>query len=263
MAPVRRYGSSVKSEDHESRRRVRGRETLREVLVVVASILIAFSLDAWWDGLVERGQLRGQLEAVIAELEAGRGELNDAVRSHRLYGGAAGALHEQLRSLDPDAPAEVPDTLVGSLFSHFTMDVSTSATISFLDAGGQSLVGDAWARRALADWPARMGDAIDDQAQLRAVVQAGYHPYMVSTFSLGSAIVAGSDMIGRGLREGLEVEVPPFRSPPATVTLRATPELLNHLSWRINDEAIRRRQMEILLSEQDSLISNLRGVLGS
>ena len=252
----------MKSEDDDSLRRVLGRETLREVLVVVASILIAFSLDAWWDGLIERRQLREQLDVVIAELEAGRGELNEAVLSHRLLGGAADALHEQLRGLAPDEPAEVPDTLVGSLFSHFTMDVSTSATISFLDGGGQPLIQDGWARRALADLPARMSDAIDDQAQLRAVVQAGYHPYMVSTSSLGNAIVAGSDMIGRSLRGSLGLEVPPFRSPPATVTLRATPELLNHLSWRINNEASRLGQMERLLSEQDSLIANLRSVLG-
>lgn len=235
---------------------------MREVLIVVSSILIAFSLDAWWDGLVQRRQLREQLSVVIAELEVGRSELLEAGSSHRLLGGAAGALHAQLvdrRAVDVVA---VPDTLVGSLFSHFTMDITTSATTAFVDAGGQSIIEDPAAREALGSWAARMRDAIDDQAQLRAVVQAGYHPYMVSTFPLGNAISAGSDMITRALRADLGLDVPDFRKPPAAVTVRATPELVNHLSWRMNNEAIRLRQMESLLEEQDSLMSTLRRVIG-
>jgi hypothetical protein len=251
----------VKTDDDEPRHRLLGRETLREVLVVVASILIAFSLDAWWSGLIERRQLREQLGIVLTELEGGQDELREAVLAHRLYGGAASAFRERLSNHGTDERVLVPDTLVGALFSHFTMDVTTSATAAFVEAGGQAIIADRLAREALGNWPARIRDAIDDQAQLRAGIQGGYHPYMISTFSLGNAFEAGSDMIVRGIRADLGLEVPPFRSPPATLTLRATPELLNHLSWRISNESVRLRQMESLVVQQDSLISALRVAL--
>lgn len=238
-----------------------GRETVREIVVVVASILIAFSLDAWWSGFVEGRQLRQQLAVVIVELEAGRAELLEGVSSHRVIGGAAAALYGHLRGRDPDEVVATADTLVGALFSYFTMDITTTATTAFIDKGGLEVIEDRAARDALSNWPAKMRDAIDDQAQLRAVVQDGYVPYMVSTFSLDGAIPAGSDMIRRAIREERGMDVPAFRSSPATVSLRAAPELLNHLSWRVNNEATRQAQMERLLAEQDSLIRILRAVL--
>ena len=238
-----------------------GRETIREIVVVVASILIAFSLDAWWDDFVERRQLREQLGVVVTELEAGRAELLEGASSHRVVGGAAAALYEHLGNRDPDEVVATADTLVGALFSYFAMDITTTATTAFVDRGGLEIIEDVAAREALSNWPAKMRDAIDDQAQLRSVVQAGYVPYMVSTFSLDGAIAAGTDMIRRGIRAERGVEVPAFRSPPATVSLNAMPELLNHLSWRINNEGTRLEQMERLLVEQDALIRTLRAVL--
>lgn len=182
--------------------------------------------------MVERRELRDQLGGVIAELEAGRAELEEAAAAHRLYGEVASALHQRLGGMDARDQVAVPDTLVGPLFSHFTMDVVTATTRAFLDAGGGAMLDDGEEGAALAAWPAKMRDAIDDQAQLRLMVQDGYHAYMVSTFSLGNAIPAGSDMIGRGLQAALGLDVRDFRSPPSSVVLRPTPELLNHLVWR-------------------------------
>jgi hypothetical protein len=243
------------------RLRLLGRESIREVVVVVASILIAFGLDAWWDGVSARRDSREQLAGVVRELEAGRAQLQEAVTSHQVLGGAADALRGLLVAGADGATVSVPDTLVGALFSHFVMDVSAAATLAFVDAGGLALFDRPELATALRNWPDEMADAMDDQAQLRAGVQSGYQSYMMSAAPLGNAIQAGSDMIGRSHRSLRGGPVPGFQNPPSDVALRATPELLNLLSWRVTMEDTRRRQMERLLEAQETLISGLQDLL--
>lgn len=255
--------TAVKNTDVQSRGGPRffGRETMREVVVVVASILIAFSLDAWWDGVTKDRELRQQLRGVVAELEAGRLQLEESVLSHTVLGSAALSLRARLREVPLGDPVSVSDTLVGALFSHFQMDVGMSATTRFIEDGGLELLERPEVASALRDWPAVMVDATDDQAQLRSGVQAGYQNYMMSAGTLGDAPRAGSDMVRRAHSAARGGEIPPFRAPPREVTLRATPELLNLLSWRIANEETRQRQMEGLLRAQDSLIVAIRAAL--
>lgn len=238
-----------------------GPETVREIAVVVTSILIAFGLDAWWDGVSDRHRLRGQLQGVVLELEAGRAQLQEAVVAHELMGGAAADLRRRVENGGSSARVAVPDTLVGVLFSHFVMDIATSATNDFVDGGGLALMDPDVAAR-LRDWPAEMADAIDDQAQLRSGVQSVYLPYMLAAGDLGNAVRAGSDMVGRAYATVRGVPVRPFRSPPRDVEITRTPELLNLLAWRVSNEETRRRQMESLLAAQNALIAELGAVLG-
>ena len=43
------------------------RDAGRDVVLIVVSIMIAFALDAWWDGLGERKAQREQVEALRSE----------------------------------------------------------------------------------------------------------------------------------------------------------------------------------------------------
>jgi hypothetical protein len=218
------------SSENRARLRLLGRESIREVVVVVASILIAFGLDAWWDGVSERRQLREQLAEVVRELEAGEAQLEEALGSHRTLGGAARLLRQQLIGSVAGATVSVSDTLVGALFSHFVIDVSTTGTTAFIDAGGLTLLDRDELARALRDWPERMADLADDEAQLRLGVQSSYQPYMMSAADLGNALQAGSDMIIRAYRTGAGEPIPEFQTPPGQITLRVTPQLVNLLS---------------------------------
>ena len=53
-----------------------------EALVITLSILVAFSIDAWWDGVQERSTDRTHLESVLRELQTTAGLLDDAIRLH-------------------------------------------------------------------------------------------------------------------------------------------------------------------------------------
>ena len=49
------------------------RPLLVEIVVIVVSIVLAFGLDAWWDGIAEGRQLREQLGSVEAEVRGNPG----------------------------------------------------------------------------------------------------------------------------------------------------------------------------------------------
>lgn len=249
------------NQERHVKARLFGRESIREVVVVVASILIAFGLDAWWDGVSERREWREQLGEVVRELELGLAQLNEARQSHLMYGGAAEALRQRLVGSGDGAVVSVPDTLVGALFSHFVMDISTTATTTFIDRGGLAVIDRPEVASALRNWPDLMADAVDDEVQLRLGVQSGYQSYMMSAAALGNALQAGSDMIVRSIRAQRGEPVPEFGITPGEISLRATPELVNLLSWRITVEGTRRSQMQGLLEVQKSLISELRRTL--
>lgn len=234
-----------------------GRETVREIVVVVASILIAFGLDAWWDGQTEKRELQDQLGGVLVELEAGRRQIAEAAMAHRMHARAAGAFRDRLVQNDAGSTVAVPDTLVGALFSWFVMDVTTTATTAFVDAGGLELLASDLGAE-LRNWPAVMADAVDDEAQLRSVVQDGYQPYMTSHVPLGDAIDAGSEMIRRAILTARGEPVPDFTAPRSSVPVRATLEMINLLSWRETNENTRARQMDALLARQEDLISGVR-----
>jgi hypothetical protein len=79
-----------------------------EFLIIVASILATFALDACWDARIESQRMLEKLQALEAELATTR-ELISAERD-RLEA-ARGAVAEILKQISPDAPLQDPDEL--------------------------------------------------------------------------------------------------------------------------------------------------------
>jgi hypothetical protein len=74
--------------------------SLREAIVVVFSILLAFALDSWWDGFQEGRQASTLAEAVVEELRANQTSLAASVERHRAI---ADAITEALRTGSTEA----------------------------------------------------------------------------------------------------------------------------------------------------------------
>lgn len=66
------------------RLRKSGFKWLRDLLLIVASILIAFSLDAWWSRSVEADRLEARADGLITELQASEEALSQYI--HDLKG---------------------------------------------------------------------------------------------------------------------------------------------------------------------------------
>lgn len=149
---------------------------LRDAALIVVSILIAFALDAWWDGRSRAAEEREALTALSAELAASRAEL-DSVMAFNV---------RQIQRIDrhlngrfnPDEEPEDLDAFSGGL----TFDPSIGAIEAIL-AGGLDRVTSLELRAAIAAWPGVLREIEVDQwimvdrynALEDALVTRGFH----------------------------------------------------------------------------------------
>ncbi len=119
----------------ESRRSVDRNRLLIEGLVIVVSILLAFTIDAWWDQQREVRDAKDQVARVVAELRANVAILEAQDQSLDYTTRAA---REFLSIMGPDAEP-VSTQEIGSMtyriFGVPTLSLSRSATQNFLSSG--------------------------------------------------------------------------------------------------------------------------------
>lgn len=227
--------------------------TAREIAIVVVSILIAFSLDAWWSAYTRRGLLVEQLQVVIEEMAATRDAIGTAIRAHETSARMAREVVRQLEGADSTGLVAVADTLVGGLLPQFTMDVSTAALSGFLESGGLVLVPGTDVRRTLREWPTEIADAQDDATYLRNFPATDLAHYLRANFD-----VARTESIGRRWllgRAGLAEPPPPEEF--GFVVLRNEIPLKNYLTARENHELSMVRTLIPLHLESSEVLAAL------
>ncbi|TFG66679.1 MAG: hypothetical protein E4H28_01175 [Gemmatimonadales bacterium] len=135
---------------------------LRDVLLIVVSIMIAFSLDAWWDGQARVAREHEALTALHAELQASRIELDSVVLHNELLVARARLLLDldrgSIEFLDRDSLV----FSYGGLNGGMTFDPSVGAIDAIL-AGGLDLVTNVQLRAAMAAWPGMLREIEVDQ----------------------------------------------------------------------------------------------------
>ncbi len=84
------------------------RPLFAEALAIIISILLAFAIDAWWDGRVEHGRSLAQLRTIETEFVEVELELQDL--EARLLG-LRRAVSELLSHIAPDSQLQTMDSL--------------------------------------------------------------------------------------------------------------------------------------------------------
>jgi hypothetical protein len=133
-----------------------------EGVTIVASILLAFAIDAWWDGRLQRAAERAAIVGLVQDFEANTELLDDALR-------ATSASMDRIWRVSTLTDAEIAATPVDSaqvyLFSLWvptTFD-SRDATLDALIASGNlDLIRDAQLRGILARWKNLVTDATEE-----------------------------------------------------------------------------------------------------
>jgi len=140
-----------------------------EAGAIVASILLAFAIDAWWDGVQERAEEREILSSLCAEFEVNQKVLARTAGIHRRI---LGAMQEIVSASEMDI--SVHDESLDSLFSqaggtpHYNPAMGAlAATIS---SGRIDLVRNIELRNRLAGWNAVVSDLILDEQTRRDFV---------------------------------------------------------------------------------------------
>jgi hypothetical protein len=203
-----------------------------EGAVIVGSILLAFTLDAWWDNREREDELRDQLAVVAREMQASRDALERALKAHDMNAGLAGHLASVLGEIQEGSEVAVSDSLIGPLFPQVTADVTTGSLDALIAAGGLELIEDVEVRRQLLEWPTRIEDLLDDEVYLRNFAAADLASYLRANFDVANAELRSVPLLIGMFGIGPPVEP----SLLGTVTLRREQQLVNLLAARESGE---------------------------
>jgi hypothetical protein len=165
---------------------------LLEGLVIVASILLAFAIDAAWDERQERAQERRLLEALEDEFAAHPPVLLDAQAVHQRFANATFALFDTLDAAGEGEVVVVSDSLLYPIMRGRTTQLAQGELEAALSSGAIDLIQNRDLRRRLAAWPGVWEDATEEE-NFGVLFQLG---------ALGESAGQASD-IGRSLVDGL------------------------------------------------------------
>jgi hypothetical protein len=132
--------------------RVQGRRLLLEALVVIASILIAFALDAWWDQRASQRTEAAHLRALQSDFEQNVSRLEQAIKREERIAEASRSLLLLANRPDASFSGDSVSNLLGQVFNSGRFDPVMGAYEAVVSSGGLAQVRDDSLRLALADF---------------------------------------------------------------------------------------------------------------
>jgi len=149
-----------------------------EAAAIVVSILLAFSIQAWWDDRNEVKLEQRLLSVLLVEFEQ-NGELLRQAREEyeRRYLAALGILE-----LIDGVPAEIDEKkfrrLVRSMITRQTFHLESGAHDGLLASGELSLIRDEILRNRLAAWPSYVAEWSEEQGFVFSFVAEALIPHL-------------------------------------------------------------------------------------
>ena len=216
-----------------------------EAAAIVISILLAFAVDAWWEGLQEAQTAHEHLEAVLSEFESNQVELPRFIDRHQRLLAAVVELSQLLDG--PVGSVEVTDTLLVWPLVNISFDAQRGALNSLLASDGLRLIRNTELRAALAGWPTELDDAAENEElqtlETRPRVTDSLTP-QVSVFRILSSFRANGPMMSSG-----------------TVRVRREMELRGRLEATAVHSINAISEYEPLLARGDSITDMIRSEL--
>jgi len=140
---------------------------LLELVAVVGGILIAFSLDAWWDDRAEARWEVTQLHALHDEFSRNLGEFEAIQLSHERQARHVLRMLAEVAGAEPGTPMPFRDSVLADLVGWRTTDVSSGTLDALLASGRLTAMRNPDLRRMLAEWPAELHDGLEDEELAR------------------------------------------------------------------------------------------------
>jgi hypothetical protein len=168
--------------------RIHWRRILVESAAVILSILLAFSIDAWWDGHRERLHERELLAGLLTDFEASRPDLVHRLSLARRMADGTTRFLELTDGQTGTARIEVPDSLVLALLGGPTYEPATNTLDAAVASGEIELVRNDELREELARWRRILSDTGEDEREVRRITneqivpllsrETNLHPYL-------------------------------------------------------------------------------------
>lgn len=165
-----------------------------EGVVIVSSILLAFSIDAWWDGVQDRSDERLVLEALQVEFADNLEDLRAVHQVHVEYAAELSQLVNLMASVPDGRSIQVADSLLQPLISFRTADPAMGALTTLLASGRIDLIRNQPLQQALAGWPAQLEDTAEDETLVRDFVHSQLISGLIGDIDLGPLLAAWSSL---------------------------------------------------------------------
>ena len=136
---------------------------VRDVFLIVLSILIAFGLDAWWSSRQERARVGEALASVLSELELNRIQLDSVLVRNR---DSVASVRRMLARAAEGSDGASVELVTGVVF-----DPSTGALEALLMSGELGQVEPSELRNALAAWPGVLSELDADSQNWLDVIR--------------------------------------------------------------------------------------------
>jgi len=203
---------------------------LIELVIVVAGILIAFSLDAWWDGQAEIRWEVTQLHALHDEFTRNLEEFQEVQLDHERHVRHVFTMLTEVSEARPGAAIGFPDSVIKDLVGWRTTDASSGTLDALLASGRLGSLRNPELRKLLAEWPAELHDGLEDEELARDFLVYAMAPRLAGEGVMFRAYRAhlGSGSLPEILDLGQDVEV---RASVALQDLLA--ERLRHLQYNV------------------------------
>jgi hypothetical protein len=228
---------------------------LAEGAAIVLSILLAFSIDAWWDGRREYRREQALLAGLLEDFRSSRPDLESRLAlARRMAQGTSGFL-QMVSGGVPGETLTVPDALILATLGGPTYEPSTNTLDAALAAGEIELLSDQALRSELATWRRTLSDTREDELEVRRVTNEQLVPLLARSIDVGpyfDEVLAwsGGDPHGAGRL----IEAGPDGL-PGSATVAASNELAGAL-------ALRKFYVEFAAADLEELLSSLDRSVG-
>lgn len=226
-----------------------------EATVIVASILLAFAIDAWWEERGERNAEVVLLERLRADYIEIQSALNLVESEHREARDACISFMNMPDGASVPATSE-GDRMVAVVFlASRTFNPGSGAVVSFHSGEGARLVRNQSLADKLLAWSGLVEELQEEEANLQKGVAERWTPYIASRVNVGPYVFAFGDLM---LGIPSQLSTPTSREP-----LTVDNEFLNHVLDRFKWQQIALRDIEPVHTAVEEILTLLEEELNN
>ena len=222
-----------------------------EIVVVVAGVLIALTINAWWGGRQQAQEEHRLLTALLAEADANEARLARIVAFHSALKATATTLLAVSSGPASEVSADSVDQLLTDVSWWGSGTTLESAVLDAAIQDGQlDLIETDSLRRLLGAWHTELAAVGVQEDQERAHYQDVWVPLLRAETELGQISNRAETIPGSGdPYKGVPVPVPPIEADHRPLARsRALRNALVHKVWIEDDALYEYRQLDELLA---------------
>jgi len=164
---------------------------------IVVSILLAFSIDAWWTERQEELREQRQIQALITEFEGNRSQLEIEIERLRDITLNLEELTNQLSTVSEGSEVAVYDKYFWSIRQGGIADPGTGTLDAMISSGDLGLIQNQLLRSALSAWSALLDEIQTDQRTLRNFTASELIPYLGTLGDFSSLVLSHTNSNNR------------------------------------------------------------------